>query len=303
MDENSIDATEPVDQESLAAETGPKLSHRRLIWSSLSVSAMVVVVVAATLVSSSSPSAAARLDAAISSSLSTTSATFSISGTEAVSGSTIQIAANGGCDVASNACAMTDVVPIQGKSETLHIVIAAHGLYFEIPGPLSSLMTTRWISEPLLSPTPLAASLGNIGSPLSGLALAASNGAVVKDLGEVTLNGAAEHQYSVTLDQAAFKKWSSTVKLPSWASSAVSSVSSSTLTQTIDVNSLGRIAQATTQMDFTVNGKSVTSQSTVDFTAYNVPVTVNVPPSSEVTPLSEFLTGLNGASQLATPTQ
>ena len=302
MDENPIDATEPVDQESLAAETGSKLSHRRLIWSSLSASAMVVVVVAATLVSSSPPSAAARLDAAISSSLSTTSATFSISGTQEVSGSTVTFAAHGGCDVVSNACAMTDVVPIQGKSETLHIVMATSDAYLEMPGSLSALAGTPWISLPISS-TALATALGNMGNPLSGLALAASDGAVVKDLGEVSLNGAAEHQYSVTLDQAAFKKWSSTVKLPSWAPSAVSSVSSSTLTETIDVNSLGRIAQVTKQMDLTVSGRSVTTQSTMVFTAYNVPVTVNVPPASEVTPLSKLLTDLNSASQLTAPAQ
>ncbi len=189
-------------------------------------------------------------------------------------------------------------MPIQGKSETAQIVIATGDVYVEIPESLGAMAGTPWVSLPISS-TALATSLGNIGSPLSGLALAASDGAVVKDLGEVSLNGAAEHQYSVTLGQAAFKKWSSTVKLPGWASGAATSVSSSsTLAETIDVNSLGRIAQVTEQVYATVNGASVFSQTTVDFTAYNVPVTVNVPPASEVTPLSTLLSGLNSTSQL-----
>lgn len=300
MDESPIDATEPVGQESPVADAKSILSHRRLIWSSLSASAMVVVVVAATLLSSTSPSAAARLEAAVSSSLSTTSATFTSSGTETLPGSTIQFTVDGGCDVASNACALTEVVPIQGKSENVHIVIAAGDGYVEIPGSLGVAVGTPWVSVPISS-TALATSLGNIGSPLSGLALAASDGAVVKDLGEVSLNGVAEHQYSVTLDQVAFKKWNSTAKLPGWASDAARSVSSSTLAETIDVNSLGRIAQVTEQWYATVNGASVFSQTTVDFTAYNVPVSVSVPPASEVTPLSQLLQG--STWQMTAPTQ
>jgi hypothetical protein len=74
--------------------------------------------------------------------------------------------------------------------------------------------------------------------------------------------------------------------MPSWMTAAASEVSSGTVVETVDVDAAGRLGYFGANFNETVAGTSVGMNVDETVTGYGVPVTVTVPPASQVTSIT-----------------
>lgn len=278
----------------------PKRSPRRRLLAVSLVGGCLVVAVTGTAfaLSSSKPSsagAAVVVRRALDSTLATNSLAFTLSESVDSAGTTIALSGNGECDLSSALCGVTmDYSGVLSAAGTIHIVYSSGTVYLNLGTALSGLSSTPWVSLPVENSN--SASLGVSASPLAGLSLLASEGASVTDDGSVTQNGQTMTQYTVSVAASQLQHLitSSAAKLPSWMSAEAAKFSSGTVVETVDIDAAGRLGYLGAQVIETVAGTSVGVNIDETVTGYGVPVTVTVPPSSEVTSLanSNLLSGL-----------
>jgi hypothetical protein len=141
-----------------------------------------------------------------------------------------------------------------------------------------------------------SASLGISGNPLAGLSYLAQQGAVVTDEGTVSLDNQSVTQYDVSIGSFAAQHIVSSGlhHLPSWVAKAVPHVSVGAVTETVDVDSQGRLAYVSATSSETIAGTAVSSTASETVTGYGMTVQVSVPPANQVSSAANLtkLTGL-----------
>lgn len=270
----------------------PKRSRRGrvLAISLVGVGLVVVGTGAAFALSSSKPSsagAAVVVRRALDTTLATNSLAFTLSESVDAASTTIAVSGNGECDLSSALCGVTmDYSGVLSSAGTIRVVYSGGTVYLNLGSALSGLLSTPWISLPVGNSN--SAALGVSASPLSGLSLLASEGATVTNDGSVTENGQAMTQYTVSIDASQVQHLitSNTSKLPSWMSAAASKFSSGTVVETVDIDAAGRLGYVGATVNETVAGASVAVNIAETVTGYGVPVTVTVPPASQVTSIT-----------------
>jgi hypothetical protein len=259
---------------------------------------LVVVVVSAVVAltggKSSSAAAALRVRDALSDTLASRSMTYTMTETVSAGSTTVSADGSGQCDLTNALCDLT--INYNGALSSLGSVSAVFSrsvIYLKFGPTISDLLPTPWISMSLSNSE--SASLGIAGNPLTGLSYLAQQGAVVTDEGVVTLNGQSVTQYNVSIGSSVAQHIvSSRLKdLPSWMAQFVSQATLGTTTETVDVDSLGRLAFVSTAANETVASTTVAATVSETVTGYGVPVNVSVPPASEVSS-SANLTKLAG---------
>jgi hypothetical protein len=288
------------DGEGTAFADTPRRSRRgRTIAVSL-VGACLVVAITGTAfaLSSSKPSsagAAVVVRRALDSTLATNSLSFTLSESVNAASTTIALSGNGECDLSSALCGLTmDYSGVLSSAGTIHVVYSGSTAYLNLGSALSGLLSTSWISLPMGNSN--SASLGVSASPLAGLSLLASEGASVTNDGAVSENGQTMTQYTVSIDSSQMQHLitANAAKLPAWMNGAASKFSSGTVVETVDVDAAGRLGYVGADVNETVAGTSVGVSIDETVTGYGVPVTVTVPPASEVTSITSLsqLSGL-----------
>jgi hypothetical protein len=278
--------------EGAALNATPKRSRRgrALFVSLVGVGLVVAATGAAFALSSSKPSsagAAVVVRRALDTTLATNSLAFTLSESVNAASTTIAVSGNGECDLTSALCGVTmDYSGVLSAAGTIHAVYSGGTVYLNLGSALSGLLPTQWISLPVSNSN--SASLGVSASPLAGLSLLASEGATVTNDGSVTENGQLMTQYTVTVDASQVQHLitSNAAKLPSWMTSAATKFSSGTVNETVDVDAAGRLGYVGVNVNETVAGTSVGVNIAETVTGYGVPVTVTVPPASEVTSIT-----------------
>ncbi|HEY1762463.1 MAG TPA: hypothetical protein VGG17_07715 [Acidimicrobiales bacterium] len=271
----------------------PKRSRRgrTLAVSLVGVCLVVAVAGAAFALSSSKPSsagAAVVVRRALDTTLATNSLAFTLSESVNASSTTIALSGSGECDLSSALCGMTmDYSGVLSSAGTIRAVYSGGTVYLNLGSALSGLLSTPWISLPV-SNSSSSASLGVSASPLAGLSLLASEGATVTNDGSVTENGQSMTQYTVSVDSSQAKHLitANAASLPSWMATAASKFSSGTVVQTVDIDAAGRLGYLGENVNETVAGTNVGVNIDETVTGYGVPVTVTVPPASQVTSIT-----------------
>ncbi len=274
-------------------ETPPRSRRGRTILVGVLGACVVVaatgVALAVTSSKNSSAGAAVVVRRALDSTLATNSLAFTLG--ESVSAGSTTVAANGQgeCDLSNALCGVTMSYsgPLSSAG-SIRVIYAGGTVYVNLGAALSGLGPTPWISVPVSNAS--SALLGVSENPLAGLSLLAAQGATVTNDGTVSENGQQMTQYTVSVDAAQLQHLitSSAAKLPTWMVAAASKVTSGTETETVDIDSAGRLGYVSAQMSESVAGTSVgvTVEETV--TGYGVPVTVTVPPASQVTSITSL---------------
>jgi hypothetical protein len=203
---------------------------------------------------------------------------LSISG---VSASPVTITGNGEVDFTNDAASLAVTIPasvaekIPGGSdapETVNAVLSGGTLYLEVPS-LASVVGEPWISVALptqaTSALPggfskVASVLGNVNAILT---FAQKHHATVTSLGTSTVN-----QTQATGSQIA-------------ASKTTKKGTTVTLTGTVWADSSDRLVQGNVSVSGTGAKGTAGVTATVDLSGYGTPVTITVPPSSEVKPV------------------
>ncbi len=179
-----------------------------------------------------------------------------------------------------------DYSGVLSSAGTIRVVYSGSTAYLNLGSAMSGLLSTPWVSIPVGNSD--SASLGVSASPLAGLSLLASQGATVTNDGSVTENGQSMTQYTVSVDASQVQHLinSNAAKLPSWMTGAASKFSSGTVVETVDIDAAGRLGYLGAKVNETVAGTSVGVTIAETVTGYGVPVNVTVPPSSEVTSIT-----------------
>jgi predicted lipoprotein with Yx(FWY)xxD motif len=235
----------------------------------------------------SSAGAAVIVRRALDTTLATNSLAFALSESVNAASTTIAVSGNGECDLSSALCGVTmDYSGALSSAGTIRAVYSGGTVYLNLGSALSGLLSTPWVSIPVGNSD--SASLGVSASPIAGLSLLATQGATVTNDGSVTENGQSMTQYTVSVDASTVQHLvsSNAAKLPTWMTAAASKFSSGTVVETVDVDAAGRLGYLGAKVNETVAGTSVGVNIAETVTGYGVPVNVTVPPSSEVTSIT-----------------
>jgi hypothetical protein len=270
--------------------------RRRLIIGGL----CLVVVVAALVVvltgtKNSSAAAAVKVRRALSATLASRSMAYTLNESVTASSTTINVAGNGVCDLTNAECKLTmNYGGALSSIGTVSAIISNGVIYLELGPSVRDLLPTPWVSMSLTNSA--SASLGVSGNPLAGLSYLAQQGAVVTDEGTVSLANQSVTQYDVSIGSSAAQHIVSSGlhHLPSWVAKAVPHVSVGAVTETVDVDSQGRLAYVSATSSETIAGTAVSSTASETVTGYGMTVQVSVPPANQVSSAANLtkLTGL-----------
>jgi hypothetical protein len=244
---------------------------------------VVALVVALTGTKNSSAAAAFKVRRALSATLASRSMAYTLNESVTASGATIGVTGNGVCDLTNAECKLTmNYGGALGSIGTVSAIISNDVIYLELGPSVRDLLPTPWVSMSLTNSE--SASLGVAGNPLAGLSDLASQGAVVTDEGTVSLNNTSVTQYNVSIGSSAAQHIVSSGlhNLPSWVAKAVPQVSLGAVTETVDIDSQGRLAYISANVSETIAGASVSSVASETVTGYGMTVQMSVPPASQV---------------------
>jgi hypothetical protein len=250
--------------------------------------ALVVVVVAIAigvrLMGNSSSGARSAVRGALVSTFTNNTAALSITESIDVEGQIGTAKGIGKCNLHVNNCTATlNYGGALAQLGTESMVYSDRIMYLKLAGTVGASFPTPWIFlSTKASNRPSA--LGSTGSPLAGLALLTSPGAVLKDEGMVSVKGASMHQYGVTIDKSSATKIvdSSTSGLPTWMANPATKGSSG-LSMTLDVNAAGTIGQIKFTISATQDRTYAIVHATETVTGFGAPVTVAVPAKKQLT--------------------
>jgi hypothetical protein len=198
-------------------------------------------------------------------------------------------------DLATDQAAVTVSLPagLPGTSgaTTAQAVVAGGTVYVSVP-ELSALLGSAWVS--LAAPasdagtissafTQAASALGDTPGIVSTLV---ADGATATPLGTKTVGGQVETGTRVDISVAKLLSGSG---LPSSAVAKATSTVGSTIPVTLWAYADGRLAQVAVAVSGTTASASDSVSFTADFTGYDTPVTITVPPASATHPLSSGL--------------
>jgi hypothetical protein len=244
---------------------------------------IAALVVALTGTKNSSASAAVKVRRALSATLASRSMAYTLNESVTASNATITLTGSGVCDLTNAECKLTmNYGGALGSVGTVSAIISNDVIYLELGPSVRDLLPTPWVSMSLTNSA--SASLGVAGSPLAGLSYLAQRGAVVTDEGTVSLDNKSVTQYDVSIGSSAAQHIVSSGlhNLPAWVAKTVPDVSLGSVTETVDVDSQGRLAYVSATASETIAGLAVSSTATQTVTGYGMTVQMSVPPANQV---------------------
>ncbi len=279
-----------------------------------------------------SASARGSLASSAAVSAASSSVTFSVSATQSTSSSTTSLlSGHGSVDLSGGIGRVSASVPGLspllggGASASVDVVSDGTNVYLDLPGISSLTGGKSWVETPLSALGPLTGSsadslaLSALADPTKALDMLGSVGSPVTKVGIVRLNGEPTTEYRTTISVAAVAS-----KLAQGSSSTGAGAAAKALQQlgvpsvplTAWVGGDGLLRQLSIRVDLShaslaglLGPLGVASPShpavgttvevTVGLSHYGLPVSVSVPPASEVTNLNDLAPSLKGlASQL-----
>ena len=279
----------------LKAPPPPSRRRRGLKAASMAL-AIILVAGGSFLIFGRHTSADAAVSAAVNSSLSNRTADLVISGSGGTAAGKFTISGTGAIDFGDNTLQMTANVSAGSEQLTEQEVYLNGVAYLNIGNELSAILPGKsWVSLDLsqLTRGSTSSSLGttdSLGSdPAAVLRALSEGGNTATDLGPSTINNASVEGYEVHIDAAALQERIAQANLPSWLQQAMHEVSNPSVDYNVYVNGSGLLAAMTVDTTETVSGHTVTSDITLDFSDYGVPVNVTAPPADEVAPFQSLL--------------
>ncbi len=206
----------------------------------------------------------------------TTSFTFSVS-VSGLTSSAVDITGSGAADFATHSASLALTVPASVTSlipggtagpQTIDAVLSGGTIYLEVPA-LQSLVGEPWISVALPAKAKteggkllakVATALGDVNA-IAGFASA--HGATVTSLGSSTVDNVAVTGTKIA-DSGTIKGISGSIAADLWADSS------------------DRLVQADVTASATAASRALGLTAIINFTGYGAPVTITVPPASEV---------------------
>jgi hypothetical protein len=286
-----MEQSQTTSQASGSATTAFMPGRRRFIPFALLIVLTAGALVTAVLSSSSPASASTAVRAALTSTMTATSVSFTFN--EDVTGTqSAELSVSGSCATGPE-CHVT----LSGAGEgstlgTTQLVVTNGVAYVEPSGSLASDIPTPWISVPVNSSSAQGAGVPTGTDGLSSILDQLVNvGDTVTDNGEVTLNGATVHEYTVTASASVEQQQFSTLlnALPSSVTSSLGSVSLSGYGVDIYVDPDGNIGELALKASLSTAKNTETLSTTLTLSGYGDPVSVIAPPANEVTPLSSVI--------------
>jgi hypothetical protein len=258
---------------------------------SVAIAGIVVVVVVAAIAlglrisSSSSAGAAITVRDALTSTLATKTAALHISESIDVEGQIGAAEGSGRCDLRVDACSATlNYSGALSQLGTESMIYSNRIMYLKLEGTVGASFPTPWISLPFKASNRPSA-LGSTGSPLAGLALLTRPGAVMRDEGMVTVDGASMHEFVITVRRSSTKSVLSrrASTLPTWLANPATQGPLGALSMTLDVNADGKIGRLAFTTSATQGGTYAIVRATETVTGYGAPVTISVPSPKSLT--------------------
>jgi hypothetical protein len=280
---------------------------------------VVLVVAAAALVAAGTLTAVvatggggadAAVASAVANALDNRTATYTMSGSVGVLGASIGLSGHGAMDFTHNLMEEAVTVdtsalklpvaagPPLGATLTEQVVNADRTMYLNLGDVVGRVDPGKsWVSLDLsqLSDTSgVAAGLGlgsgtASGDPMATLRALAQKGSHVTDLGPDLLSGVPVERYKVSLDEHAISSAIAQANLPAWMRQAVSLVTDPNVSYIVDIDQQGHLRLLDTMTSLSVAGLQTTTEMILDFANFGAPVSVTVPPASEVVPYQTFL--------------
>jgi hypothetical protein len=272
---------------------------------------------------SAAPGAAkGSLAASASNSANAGTVAFTVSASETSPATTTQIVSGAGSvDLAKGVGQITATVPalssILGGDSSVTVVSDGKDLYLDVPAISSLVGGKTWLKASPSSASSLiggssagSLSLSTLTDPGQVLALLGSLGSPVTNLGTVQLGGTSTTEYrtAVSLSGLASQLGAGSTSSSAGAlSKALQQLGVATVPVTVWVGQDGLVRQVALAVDLShatlggllggstaapVAGSSL--DLTVGFSHYGQPVSVNVPPASQVTDLSSIISSLQG---------
>jgi hypothetical protein len=189
------------------------------------------------------------------------------------------------CDLRVDACSATlNYNGALAQLGTESMVYSHRTMYLKLAGTVGASFPTPWIWLPFKASNRPSA-LGSTGSPLAGLALLTRNGAVLKDDGEVTVDGTVMHQFVVDVTKSVTTSIVSRHEsgLPTWLTEPQSRGPLGASSVTIDVDGTGKIGRIKFTSSARQDGTFATVHATETVTGYGAPVTITVPQKKQLT--------------------
>ena len=175
----------------------------------------------------------------------------------------------------------------QMSGEQLSELFVGRSFYLSMPGISTIAPGKSWVSETLAGATSMTPGSSN---PASMLQLLAHEGASVRPAGSTTIGGIAVRAYDVEISPAAISRRIASAGLPSSVVQEVKTMFGSSGVH-VDVyvsDGTNLIRRITTSLAMSFGGVSITGAVTEDLTNYGVPVSITVPPASQVISLRQF---------------
>ena len=323
----------PANDVARATASTASVSHRRMGVAVVAASLVAAVAVGAAAFAGGSGSAASgtetpgaargSLAASASDSAAASSVAFTVSATETAPGTTSTlVSGSGSLDLAKGIGQMTATVPAvssilgSGGDSSLTVISDGTSLYVNAPA-LSALTDGKsWLKTSAASASSIiggssasSLSLSTLTDPSQALALLGSLGGPVTNLGTVQLNGASATEYRTTLSVSGIAAHLGTGSASASADAltkALQKLGVPTVPVTVWVGQDGMVRQVSMAVDLShatvgglLGGSTSTSAGsslaiTVGFTHYGQPVSISVPPASEVTDLNGIIGSLKG---------
>lgn len=175
------------------------------------------------------------------------------------------------------------------------------GTIFEQIPQISQLFPGKsWVSLDLSSLAKASGGSGAMnlgGNPAAMLRLLTQEGAAVNSVGNSDINGVPVKGYVVTIDPSFIQKQIHGADLPSWLSQAISKVNFQDATETVFIDSSGKLVRDTIHMAMSLAGSNqpaVTMDESLDLSDYGTPVSISAPPAGQVVDLQQFLQNVAG---------
>ncbi len=276
--------------------------------------------------SSTPGSGRSALGAAAASSAGATSVAFTVSASRATSSTTTTlVTGSGAVDLAHDTGRLTATVPavsgiVGGGNDTVNLVADNNSLYVSSPALSSATGDVHWlkVTLPADSAGPDSSTLAVLANPSQLLGLLSSLGGQVTTVGNVDLDGVPTTEYRTTVSVAELASRAGVTAgstLGNRIAQVLGRMGNTSVPVTAWVGTDGYVRQLSASLDLSrltlgglagdvVNGtlgsstagKATTSTTvTVGFSHYNQPVTVTVPPASQVTDANGIVSTVKGA--------
>ena len=245
------------------------------------------------------PNAAAEVSAAASSTVGIKTATFTIDGSVAAAGQTVQMSGTGAIDTAVPAEQLNMTMTIPGSPQLPMSMIIADGSVFMSSPALSAHLPVgkTWIGIPL----PQSGVGSGLGSSFSGpsgpLEDIAHGGGSVTDLGPGTVDGVSVERYGVTIDPATLAQRLDQAHVPANLKASALKAATTLLAGTVvSIDGDKHVRQIAMGGSLDSGGQSINIHMTMDLKNFGAPVTITVPDPTTV----DSQTALSGASTSTT---